>query len=983
MKKNKIFNFLSIALIAIVSVCIGSTNSVNASSLDTSYFWGITVNFDSQSFDGTIVLDDDGKFDESYHSTARAASSDLKLESLRIGGSISSLSNPSFYKVWYAQGVDAGSSFTNQWVKSGNTKNVPSDTNPNEESILKFASTNDFKRFICKNTTGKFAAWDIDNGVTQCTGRERNAIYTWPGVTNGGDATSEDEAMLNWVNATLISEYNKAISFVLNKGVPDNGSFNTSSKDGKRAFLDMAAQIAVAAQKKGNYTINMNGVTVSYKTESVKADELKKFDMTEPGTENGDYVKYTIGSDSIIVRWKVPKGYGSGQRLSSLLKGRGWNGDTGFLTTRLTFEHVCYQAMFNYYLQGQTSLSIDQFYAGQADWLDRQIAGFLDGAIKGVSNMLGLYSFEEMMLNQGRRGISYWQGVVPATWFTASNYFYLFTFSLSMIILLIALVRLAFTKSLSTIGNVARKVSLMEGIKQIIIASVVVVLFQPIFYVLCQLNASVVLSISGLVKGEAILNTASMSGGTVASMILAAIFFYVNLRLNFTYMLRGITILLCYLVGPICIMLSTLGEKYSQITSNWAKELFGNLFIQSIHALILMLFININRFGANTSIEKLVLVYSFIPLTEFIRTNLFALGKGMDDVAGNLAQTTGAITGGIAGAGLAAGVRGIGKATVAGGGAVTGAIGAKLGHKHDSASMTSGSEDRNEHVMQSGRVGAQGASGGNYRQARGKTSLLSKAGSIATSGIKSGMSAIPGMVSSGIGMTMGFASGAANTQGRADGFQLHRGISEAGRAANEVVDSYGNYYNESQDNAFMRQQEYAENTHMENGFNQAEISDVGVKQVGDKEAFIDNHKMQNTYSKGEFKTTNIQPAMDGKAISSVNRITDKDVQTEAKYLAKHGDVNTLAKYGITNISTKNGRTNVTTLTSLNGGRATPHGQNVYLKDVSNADGMIRSLNSNANSAIHAAYTAVKTRENNLQSSEMKLNNSLNNNNIKR
>lgn len=871
MKMKQFLQKLSVSFVMVFAIFLCSMEPAQAK-LGNSYFWGITANFESQGFDGTIVVDDDGKFDEAMHSIAYGTGY-VKINHLRCGDKSAVLNVHDKGCAYYlVKGqISGGDSFDDsKWGVGDNSGDNTGVTNEGWDKLeakhkqfLKWSkdnSSSSFTHIVCKNWIGDLNATPLVDGVTACTGREKNAIYTWPGVANAGDAGAEDEAMLNWVNSTIIPEFNDALSFILNHST--GAKWDLDSVEGKMQFLDFAAIVASnerLAINKGtrNASIDINGaISVNYKMSAISNDEYKSLDTSEPGTTKEDFVKITIGDgngkDSMITRWRVPKGYQKEQRLDGILEGRGFNEkNMSYVSKYITSETVIYQAMFNYYTTGQTALSTADFYKGQSSWIERQVYNIFDGLINGFNNILNLYSMEDMFLNTGTRGVRYWMGVIPTTWFNASQYFYLFTFSVSMIILLVSLIKLAFEKGLSSIGNAARRVSLMEGIKKTILASIAVVLFSSIFTILCQINWYIVNAISGLVDGEILFSSTALGGGTLATIIIMLVFFFINLKMNFTYMLRGITLLICYLIGPICIMCSALGEKYALITQNWTKELIGNIFIQSIHALIMMLFISVSRYGSQTAIEKFVLVYSFIPLTEFIRTNIFALGKGMDDVAENLGQTAGglvaggaAMAGGFAAKGLA---KGVGKGVGAGVSAVKGKMG--IGSSTGKGGLTAG------------KVGAKAKIAG------------------ALNGLgKAAPGALGHMVSAG-GMAMaGLASGAANAQGRSNGTLTFGALREAGSAISEFNSDFQSGIEESTRDAT-------------NAFDSGDSgSNVHTLANGTTVNDINNEALKDSVEARGTGITAVHAGNGGNVIidSQLDKKTFDTLQNSVNYDAKHG-----------------------------------------------------------------------------------------------
>ena len=90
MKKytNKVISFL-LVVTTMFGFMFGNATTAEAK-LNDSLFWGITANFESGGFEGFVVTDDNGYFDEAWHSFAykklTTADSKLGLNSASLQG---------------------------------------------------------------------------------------------------------------------------------------------------------------------------------------------------------------------------------------------------------------------------------------------------------------------------------------------------------------------------------------------------------------------------------------------------------------------------------------------------------------------------------------------------------------------------------------------------------------------------------------------------------------------------------------------------------------------------------------------------------------------------------------------------------------------------------------------------------------------------------------------------------------------------------
>ncbi|MBP1932029.1 hypothetical protein [Ammoniphilus resinae] len=142
------------------------------------------------------------------------------------------------------------------------------------------------------------------------------------------------------------------------------------------------------------------------------------------------------------------------------------------------------------------------------------------------------------------------------------------------------------------------------------------------------------------------------------------------LYLNIVYIARKIIILLLLILAPVA-AISLLYAKTRSFFGSWIKELAGNVFLQSIHAVVIGVFAGLATLGAGT-IFKLGCIIMFIPVTGLV-SKWLQLG----DSSTALGRTTTMLgLGGVAGAMMLARSAGsVVKGGKAGGSAVGGGFG--------------------------------------------------------------------------------------------------------------------------------------------------------------------------------------------------------------------------------------------------------------------------------------------------------------------
>lgn len=161
------------------------------------------------------------------------------------------------------------------------------------------------------------------------------------------------------------------------------------------------------------------------------------------------------------------------------------------------------------------------------------------------------------------------------------------------------------------------------------------------------------------VNGISIIAFASRDGLLVVADILGNLLvmlaeWVLALYLNFIYISRKVIIILLMIMAPVA-AISLLYAKTRAFFGTWLKELAGNIFLQSIHAIVLATFAGMASLGAGI-IFKLGLLIMFVPVTGII-SKWLNLGDSSSTI-GRVATMAG--IGGIGGAiMLAKGAKGV------------------------------------------------------------------------------------------------------------------------------------------------------------------------------------------------------------------------------------------------------------------------------------------------------------------------------------
>lgn len=444
-------------------------------------------------------------------------------------------------------------------------------------------------------------------------------IYTFPGGHNGGEhqASSQDLARAEWVSRTMVQSLNDAIGFIVQEA---------GKKPDKFELMYIGTEMANAAYKgKGNLTFNKKKFTFKRSTEA----EIKK--EKRSGVNADGYVKITApnGESRHFVQ-KVPKGYKSNQPLYNTIP-KSLRENYADDVRSLTWKHVVLQANYSY-IENETTY--DSFESISKPSIPEQYMTEMgENFMLSLRSVLGLYTFGQLMLNEGERGGSgYYFGIMPTSWMNSAAILHWTSMALAWTLMFIAFARLLALRNLSAI-NISKRVDLMDGVKSLIVVGFALMLFNPIFYALANFNFLLVDIMKNTSGVTSQFGSSSPSVNSIARILINLAYLLVEIYFNFIYIARGIIVAILYGTGPLFIASLAFGGKYAQIFSNYMKELVGNIYTQSFHALLVAFFASISVFGGLRMFEQLVVLFAFIPMTKFFR-DATGIGGGLMDVAG-------------------------------------------------------------------------------------------------------------------------------------------------------------------------------------------------------------------------------------------------------------------------------------------------------------------------------------------------------------
>lgn len=304
--------------------------------------------------------------------------------------------------------------------------------------------------------------------------------------------------------------------------------------------------------------------------------------------------------------------------------------------------------------------------------IEAKLSEFLGSVLLGLQSMLGLYSTNDLVFNQGSRAVGFYGGIMSIDWMNKVVGFHIIFLSIAFSVLVLAIAKLLFQRNLATISTYAR-ISLIDGIKDLITVVILLGLLYPIITVLIRLNNNIVEIMAATAPSYSVLGTSGAGGdfNNFAGIIVMFFYFFISIYLNVVFIIRAVTLAFLIATAPLFVMAIAFGNSGKSMFIGWARELVANIFLQAFFAFIISFFTNIQT--STRVLENLVIAFSLIPLSGVFRGLILGQGGGATTQIAHRASAQGAKTAGaiaVAGGALA----------LAGGGAMAGKFaGAKAG----------------------------------------------------------------------------------------------------------------------------------------------------------------------------------------------------------------------------------------------------------------------------------------------------------------
>lgn len=336
--------------------------------------------------------------------------------------------------------------------------------------------------------------------------------------------------------------------------------------------------------------------------------------------------------------------------------------------------------------------------------IETKLAEFFGSVLLGLQSMLGLYSTNDLVYNQGSRAVGFYGGIMSVDWMQKVVGFHIIFLSIAFSVLVLAIAKLLFQRNLATISTYAR-ISLIEGIKDLIVVMILLGLMFPIISMVIRVNANIVEIMAGTAPAYSVLGTSGAGGdfNNFAGILVMFFYFFISIYLNVVFIIRAITIAFLIATAPIFVMAIAFGNSGKSMFVSWARELVANIFLQAFFAFIISFFMNIQT--STRVLENLIISFSLIPLSGVFRGLIMGQAGGATTQIAHRAASQGTKAAGalaLAGGALA----------LAGGGAVAGKLAGTGGASSVSNLAGKGSMPSAKSLGMNNSVGGKGKGGG-------------------------------------------------------------------------------------------------------------------------------------------------------------------------------------------------------------------------------------------------------------------------------
>lgn len=471
-------------------------------------------------------------------------------------------------------------------------------------------------------------------------GLKKGLVFTFPGYTfaEGSkffyQSTSKDFERAQLVAETLTKGINDAILFIRNNADPN---VDITAETGLTNILgNLSTTARFVGSPSGSFTLKSGNTdfTIEVANQSNSTKNGVKELIPVNNLKLNDYVKITSSrtKNYSFFPYRMEKGYHKGQPMYEYISSGYRQVVEKVEPEYISWGQLILQAMVNSDLGGTTS---QDFGADNMTLIGQGLGADLTGTIASVRSMLNLAPIQELILNMGSRTSSHHMGVMTQSMYSTARMVYTIVLAVSMLVLSAMVIRLIHQKMIST-TNIVAKTSLMEGLQDIIFVAVMLWLFPFIFELLLEINYWIVRTFgfsSNYLSAYGIQGVKTLSMQSMAGFIVSTMFLSIDVYINAVYLIRAIAVSFLFAISPFMTVSYLWGPMQKRMYFSYIRELVGNIFMQSFHAITMTFFSGYNQNNLS-SMEAIASAYCFIPLTQLFRQLVIGNSGGFSETTG-------------------------------------------------------------------------------------------------------------------------------------------------------------------------------------------------------------------------------------------------------------------------------------------------------------------------------------------------------------
>lgn len=481
-------------------------------------------------------------------------------------------------------------------------------------------------------------------------------VFSFPGILEDDDITytalSSDLERADLVSNTLTKGLNDALIFIKTHTGREH-----IAGEGLRHVLAQLARITAQFPNVSSNTFDSGStagnkvfklIQITGPTDDSPDGKKKVADELVPvnGLRYSDYVAISItesGKTSYsYFPWRMQKGYHYKSILGNLVGEEYMAKAKEKENIYLTWGQLIIQAGVNADLR---STSIVDNATDVMTLIGQGLGADLTSTITSVRSMLSLAPIQELILNMGARSVSHHYGVMTSEMYDTAKTVYVLVLVVSLLFLSVLIVKMIHQKMIST-TNIIAKTSLMEGLQDIVFVGVMLAFFPSIFEILLELNYWIVKTFSfsnDYLLAYSVSASKVLSSETLAGFIISSMFLSIDVYINTTYLVRALVVSFLFAISPILTVSYCWGPMQKKLYFGYMRELVGNIFMQSFHAITMTFFAGYNSTNMS-SMEAIASAYCFIPITQLFRQLVIGSQGGFSEslggkLAGQLTNT--------------------------------------------------------------------------------------------------------------------------------------------------------------------------------------------------------------------------------------------------------------------------------------------------------------------------------------------------------